>query len=248
MPEGELTEPPPPIADNNPFLQQEDYFDDGATDSLVAGLTDEDKIYLRLKWGKAYKPEEWIELERLYTEMMESYDIPLAGDKNTNSACAKLFEAAWICDIRFEEGKNIHEDGFFVFQSYLKKPVLVQHNVFVYQYNLRDNSNSRQFFSDKYLSMLYFCEKKKELVFARCPQYEKEALNMEARVCLQVLELLCSTVDRKYKSLQKECVKNVRKLRAYHKPINQHYKQLEWIVTHGLFQVYKNLVRRKYYH
>jgi hypothetical protein len=50
---------------------------------MVAELTDEDKIYLRLKWGKAYKPEEWIELERLYTEMMESYDIQAAGDKNT---------------------------------------------------------------------------------------------------------------------------------------------------------------------
>ena len=26
-------------------------------------LTDEDKTYLRLKWGKAYKPEEWVKLE-----------------------------------------------------------------------------------------------------------------------------------------------------------------------------------------
>jgi hypothetical protein len=50
---------------------------------MVAELTDEDRVYLRLKWGKAYKPEEWIELERLYTEMMESYDIQTAGDKNT---------------------------------------------------------------------------------------------------------------------------------------------------------------------
>ena len=23
-------------------------------------LTDEDKLYLRLKWGKTYKPEEWV--------------------------------------------------------------------------------------------------------------------------------------------------------------------------------------------
>ena len=31
---------------------------------------DEERLYLRMKWGKAYKPEEWIELERLYNEMM----------------------------------------------------------------------------------------------------------------------------------------------------------------------------------
>ena len=102
VPEGELREPAPPVRQNevNPFLQQEDYFDDGATDSLVADLTDEDKIYLRLKWGKAYKPEEWIELERLYTEMMESYDIQSAGDKNTLIlACKSSLKANQLLDI-----------------------------------------------------------------------------------------------------------------------------------------------------
>jgi hypothetical protein len=64
-------------------MPMEDYFDDGATDSLVAELTDEDRLYLRLKWGKAYKPDEWIELEKLYNEMMESYDIQTAGHKDT---------------------------------------------------------------------------------------------------------------------------------------------------------------------
>jgi hypothetical protein len=38
-------------------------------------LTQEDIIYLRLKWGKSYKPEEWVRLEQLYEEMMSSYDI-----------------------------------------------------------------------------------------------------------------------------------------------------------------------------
>ena len=101
MPEGELHEPPPPRREEvNPFLPQEDYFDDGAADSMVAELTDEDKIYLRLKWGKAYKPEEWIELEKLYTEMMESYDIPLAGDKNTLIlACKSSLKANQLLDI-----------------------------------------------------------------------------------------------------------------------------------------------------
>jgi hypothetical protein len=30
---------------------------------------------LRMKWGKTYKPEEWVQLEKLYNEMTESYDI-----------------------------------------------------------------------------------------------------------------------------------------------------------------------------
>lgn len=101
LPEGELREPDPPARQDepNPFLQ-EDYFDDGAADSLVAELTDDDKIYLRLKWGKVYKPEEWIELEKLYTDMMESYDIQAAGDKNTLIlACKSSLKANQLLDI-----------------------------------------------------------------------------------------------------------------------------------------------------
>jgi hypothetical protein len=65
------------------YAPVEDYFDDGATDALVAELTEEDRLYLRLKWGKAYKPDEWIELEKLYKDMEESYDIQTAGHKDT---------------------------------------------------------------------------------------------------------------------------------------------------------------------
>ena len=45
-------------------------------------LTKEDKIYLALKWGRLYKAEEWIALEKFYEEMMESFDIVGAAHKN----------------------------------------------------------------------------------------------------------------------------------------------------------------------
>ena len=42
----------------------EDYFAQQAGgDEMDIDLTDEDRTYLRLKWGKAYKPEEWVKLE-----------------------------------------------------------------------------------------------------------------------------------------------------------------------------------------
>lgn len=46
-------------------------------------LTEEDKMILRLKWGKSYRAEEWVRLEQLYTDMMNSYDIQSAGHKDT---------------------------------------------------------------------------------------------------------------------------------------------------------------------
>lgn len=60
-PEPEKTEPEPiDLAPN-------EYFDDD--------LTDEDRKYLTIKWGKAYKPYEWVQLEKYYQEMMNSFDI-----------------------------------------------------------------------------------------------------------------------------------------------------------------------------
>jgi hypothetical protein len=48
-----------------------------------ADLTDEDKLYLAMKWGRLYKPYEWVELERIYNEMTESFDIQDADTVNT---------------------------------------------------------------------------------------------------------------------------------------------------------------------
>lgn len=182
----------------------------------------------------------------VYKEM-EAFLLSLVGDRNTNSACAKLFRASFIDGIFFEEGKNINEDGFFVFQCYLKKPVLVQHNTSVYQYNTRGESCSRQVFSDKYFSMLYFCDRKKKLVEQICPQYTEQAYNMEVRTHLQFLQVLCRTNDKRYKNTHKESVKIVRKLYKYHRPINEHHKKLAWIVAHGLYPLYKFAVRLKYH-
>lgn len=38
-------------------------------------LTEEDKKYLTIKWGKTYRPYEWVQLEKLYQEMMAAFDI-----------------------------------------------------------------------------------------------------------------------------------------------------------------------------
>jgi hypothetical protein len=49
----------------------------------AAELTDEDKIYLAMKWGRLYKPNEWVILEQKYEEMMNSFDIQDADSRNT---------------------------------------------------------------------------------------------------------------------------------------------------------------------
>lgn len=171
----------------------------------------------------------------------------LNEDESTYSACAKIFKVDFIKNIYFEEGQNIGEDSFFVFQCYARKPILVLHNVSVYQQNIRYGSNSKSQFSDKFLSMLYFFEKKKEYVIALYPQYIEKINHMEVCVNLRLLDVLCSITDKKYKNLQKQCIQKVCRLHIYYAPINKHHRQLVWIVVHRLYPVYKMLVRLKYY-
>ena len=91
IPEGGIAPPPPPpppptTGSNLQSFNETDYFDmqnDITEEDLGIELTDDDKMMLRLKWGKSYKPEEWIQLEKLYNEMMESYDIQTAGHIDT---------------------------------------------------------------------------------------------------------------------------------------------------------------------
>ena len=62
-------EPIAPPSSNYEDQPMDDYFGmmSGADEDDIAGdLTDEDRTYLRLKWGKTYKPEEWVRLEQLY--------------------------------------------------------------------------------------------------------------------------------------------------------------------------------------
>ena len=63
--------------DETKFMAQEDIPD------LSADLTDQDKKYLVMKWGRYYTPQEWVQLETFYNDMMNSFDIQDADTKST---------------------------------------------------------------------------------------------------------------------------------------------------------------------
>lgn len=52
-------------------------------DDFSDQLTEEDKLMLRLKWGRGYSWEERVRMEQLYKDMISSYDIQGAGHKDT---------------------------------------------------------------------------------------------------------------------------------------------------------------------
>ena len=66
-----------PFGDGSNFMPEDDLVD------LGEELTEDDKVYLAMKWGRLYKPAEWVELEKTYKEMTESFDIQDADTINT---------------------------------------------------------------------------------------------------------------------------------------------------------------------
>ena len=74
----------PIFYDENKFISEEELIDPAGE------LTQEDKVYLAMKWGRLYKPDEWISLEKNYNEMMNSFDIQDADTINTLVLLCKI--------------------------------------------------------------------------------------------------------------------------------------------------------------
>jgi len=178
---------------------------------------------------------------------LESLRLSLDYDRNTYAVHAKLFEREFIKDVRFAEGRKINEDNFFLFECYTSMPVLVQHNVNVYEYHLRDGSASRGGFSEKYLDMLYFANQKKMYIHTHHPELIENARNMEISTHLFFLEVLMRTTDPKYRKLEKDSIRLVRNNYRNYSSKNSHERKMARVVYFKLYPLYKFLVRMKYY-
>ena len=58
-----------------------------------------------MKWGKSYRPAEWVQLEKLYNDMTESYDIQTAGHFDTlKLVCKTSLKANQLLDLGDVDG------------------------------------------------------------------------------------------------------------------------------------------------
>lgn len=112
-----------------------------------ADLTDEDKVYLAMKWGRLYRADEWVALEKLYNEFMNSFDIQGAaridtlkkicktslkmdqaidcGDVDTYQKLARVYDAmmksAKFTEAQNKEGKTDFIDSVGELVAYCEK-------------------------------------------------------------------------------------------------------------------------------
>lgn len=92
-----------PEVESEPVMDPTAMYDD--IDIMVLeDLTEDDKKYLMLKWGK-YRPSEWVRLEQLYNDMNDSYDIQGAGHKDTlKLVCKASLKSNQLLDIGDVDG------------------------------------------------------------------------------------------------------------------------------------------------
>lgn len=157
----------------------------------------------------------------------------------TYSSCAKLYRKDFLGDIRFDEGRKIHEDSYFVFCCFYEEPTVVVNNVGIYHYRNNNESASHAEFSEKFFDILYFADKKRNKVITNYPEYRDYVNNMIVKANLAMLHCFCEAKRRQYKKEIRECIKRVKSLKKYFIPAVPGDKKWFWIVTNNLYYMFR---------
>ena len=78
-----IVPPPPADAGQSDIYPVNGGFEEVELVDVGADLTQEDKVYLAMKWGRLYHADQWVKLEQLYNEFINSFDIQDAARTDT---------------------------------------------------------------------------------------------------------------------------------------------------------------------
>ena len=110
-------------------------------------LTDEDKIYLALKWGKLYTAADWVWLEQKYNDFMNSFDI---------QGAARIDTLVFICKTSLKMHQALDVGDIDTYQK-LSKVYDAQMKAAKFTEAQRKEEKSGEF--DSVGQIVYFCEK-----------------------------------------------------------------------------------------
>ena len=141
------------------------------------------------------------------------------------------------------EGKRIHEDSFFLFEALTKEKGMAVSNVHSVRYYETSNSVSRAVFSDRFLDILYFADRKLQIAQEKYPEFEKEARNMLVKANMALLKAMPSDVKNQYSHVEAKCLQVVRSNARYFVPAIRMDKILFLFIRLRLFWLYKRIYR-----
>ena len=136
----------PYLGEDNPF--NECFFmDDADLPDPAAMMTQEEKITFAMKWGKLYKPSEWIELETDYQRMMQSFDIQDADSKNT---------LILLCKTNLKANQAIDSGDIEGYQKLAKVSESLRKSA---KFTAQQNKEAKEDFVDSIGQLISLCEK-----------------------------------------------------------------------------------------
>ena len=121
-----------------------------------ADLTDEDKVYLAMKQGRLYRADEWVALEQLYNEFMNSFDI---------QGAARIDTLKMICKTSLKMNQSIDCGDV---DSYQKLSRVYDAMMKSAKFTEAQNKEGKEDFVDCIGTMVAYCEKNG----GQIPRYE----------------------------------------------------------------------------
>ena len=229
------------------FVDSDDYIINYALEILYKDIVNFDADISCVAEGKTFSSviEAMNNSKHKIWRDVESIRNSLLDNGYTYSSCRKLYKKDFIGDIRFENGRKIHEDSFFVFCCLFKKPVVVLRNANIYYYRNNPESASHSDFSDKFFDILYFANKKKEMIDISFPEFKSESNNMVIKANMALLEIYLKANERVYNKDIRDCIKTIKKLKKYFVPVTKINKLHFFVITHNLYFLYKFCYRIK---
>ena len=196
----------------------------------------------------AKKSEQYGVKEQELSLTGEEYLVKCIEDHHIGySSVRKLFKRSFLGDnIRFEVGKKIHEDSFFNFECALNQPKFIHIEKDSYKVYQTEGSASRGAFSEKYFDMLYFAEKKEELINEKYPHLNDKAINLRIKANMALLSKMCSVNVKGYKKTEKELIKYIIKNKKHFVPAIEFDKKWFSVIKHRMYFVYKFLYGLKH--
>ena len=161
----------------------------------------------------------------------------------TYSVWGKLYRRDVVENLRFVEGKRIHEDSFFLFEALTQQKGMAVWNVHTVNYYLTQGSASRAGFSEKFLDILYFADRKLQTVEAQYPEFEEEARNMLVKANMALLKAMALGAEADFRDVEKQCIRVVNANARYFKPAITIDKVLFLFIRLRIFWLYKQIYR-----
>lgn len=140
---------------SNPY-QEKNFMAEEELLDVTSELTQEDKVYLAMKWGRLYQPHEWVDLERNYNEMMAGFDIQDPDTINT---------LKHICKINLKMNQAIDCGDIDGYQKLSRVYESLRKSA---KFTAAQNKENKEDFVDCIGSMVSYCEK----VGGKIPKYE----------------------------------------------------------------------------